>query len=96
MALGQRIREARIARNEKQVRFAARLGVATATLAKLERGDRSVSLDLLGRVLELLGHSEDIDALLQTKRGIFDRLEDAQGKKPVRKRARKEPRETPE
>jgi transcriptional regulator with XRE-family HTH domain len=90
MALGQRIRDARIARNEKQARFAARLGVSTATLAKLERGETTVSLDLLGRVLDLLGHAEDLDALLPAKRGIFDRLDATQEARPARKRARRE------
>ncbi len=95
VALGQRIRDARIARNEKQARFAARLGVSTATLAKLEKGETTVSLELLGRVLDLLGRAEELDALLSAKRGIFDRLDAPQAVRPARKRARKELRKAP-
>lgn len=91
-ALGRRIRDARIGRNETQARFAARLGVSTATLAKLEWGETTVSLDLLGRVLDLLGRSEDLDALLPEKQGIFDRLDATSEGRTSRTRVRREPR----
>ncbi|OZI44693.1 transcriptional regulator [Bordetella genomosp. 5] len=51
--IGQNIRTARLRRGETESALADSLGVARATIARLERGDGGVSAALL---LEALGH----------------------------------------
>lgn len=50
-ALGQAIRNARVARKLRRVDLARRAGLSETTLGRLERGDATVAI---GRVLELL------------------------------------------
>lgn len=51
VALADQLKRRRLARNLSQVRFAERLGSSQSRVAKMEAGDRSVSLDLLLRSL---------------------------------------------
>jgi transcriptional regulator with XRE-family HTH domain len=60
-ALGDRIRLARLRRHMSQVEVAARADVDRLTLARLERGDLTVSLALLVRVLSILGLAGDLE-----------------------------------
>ena len=63
LALGARLRAARLRRGMTQAELAARVGVAKATLLKLEAGNPATSLATLLRALHVLGLSADIDAL---------------------------------
>lgn len=83
-ALGRRLREARLDRNETQRDFAARLGISIPTLRKMELGDPTVSIGLWAEALWVLGRQEDVDQLLSTTESLFDRYE-----KSARKRQKK-------
>lgn len=51
LALSKSIRERRISSNMTQEKFAKKIGSSQSRLAKMEAGDKSVSLDLLIRSL---------------------------------------------
>jgi len=84
-ALGARLREERLRRNESQKLFACRIGVSIPTLHKMENGDHRVQLGHWAIALDVLGHLEDIDRLLMPRENLFAKYEQAQ--KPKRQRA---------
>jgi transcriptional regulator with XRE-family HTH domain len=84
-ALGARLREERLRRNETQKVFASRIGVSVPTLYKMEKGDDRVQLGHWAMALDILGHVEDIDRLLRPKENLFAKYEQTQ--KPKRQRA---------
>ena len=84
-ALGARLREQRLKRNETQKVFASRIGVSVPTLYKMENGSHRVQLGHWAVALDLLGHVEDLDRLLMSKESLFTKYEQAQ--KPQRQRA---------
>jgi transcriptional regulator with XRE-family HTH domain len=63
VALGDRLRAARLRRKLTQAMLAERVGVAVPTLRKLESGDPGTSLATVIRVLQVLGLAQDIDLL---------------------------------
>ena len=63
IALGDRLRTARLRRRLTQGLLAERVGVTIPTIRKLESGDPSTSLAVVLRVLAALGLSQDIDRL---------------------------------
>jgi len=84
--LGQRIKEERLKRNEKQSRFAVRLGVSVPTLRKLESGDPTVSLGVFAETVCLFEKLSDLERLFSSKKDLFSEWE--QTKRPkLRKRA---------
>ncbi len=84
--LGDRLRAERLARNESQARFAARVGVSVPTLRRMEQGDASAQIGYWLTALILLGRIADAEALLAPRYSLFDAA--AQAEKPVRQRAR--------
>jgi transcriptional regulator with XRE-family HTH domain len=84
-ALGIRLREERLRRNDTQKVFAARIGVSVPTLYKMESGDHRVQLGHWAVALDLLGHMEDLNQLLTPKENLFAKYEQTQ--KPKRQRA---------
>lgn len=84
-ALGVRLREERLRRNEPQKVFASRIGVSVPTLYKMENGDHRVQFGHWAMALDILGHVEDIDRLLMPKENLFAKYEQTQ--KPKRQRA---------
>lgn len=82
--IGERLRDARLARNEPQARFAARIGVSVPTLRKLEQGDPNVAIGAFIESLWVLDRLGDLDAVLAPSKSLFDRM----GKKPVARRQR--------
>ena len=84
-ALGARLREERLKRNESQKVFASRMGVSVPTLYKMENGDHRVQLGHWAVALDILGHGEDLDRLLMPKENLFARYERTQ--QPKRQRA---------
>ena len=84
-ALGARLREERLRRNETQKIFASRIGVSVPTLYKMENGDHRVQLGHWAVALDILGRVEDIDRLLMPKENLFAKYEQTQ--KPKRQRA---------
>lgn len=63
VALGDRLRLARLRRKLTQAILAERVGVTLPTLRKIESGDPSVSLATVVRVLQALALAQDIDKL---------------------------------
>lgn len=63
IALGDRLRMARLRRKMTQTMLAERVGVSRQTILKLEDGNPATSLATLLRVLSALGMGEDVDVL---------------------------------
>jgi transcriptional regulator with XRE-family HTH domain len=83
--LGERLRQARIARHEMQQRFADRLGVSRPTLGRMESGDPGVSIGAWLKALQMLGRDDELDLLLSTGDDLFEKYE--QANTPKRRRA---------
>ncbi|HEU4773599.1 helix-turn-helix domain-containing protein [Lysobacter sp. CW239] len=81
VALGKRLRAARLRRAMTQGQLAERVGVSTPTIGKLEGGDPSTSLATVLRVLTVLGLNEDVD-LLAAEDSLGRSLQDSQLKPP--------------
>ena len=63
VALGERLRRARLRRRITTVQFAERTGVSRDTLNRVERGDPAVALGTYLRALRVLGLDNDLDVL---------------------------------
>ncbi|MCE1273965.1 MAG: helix-turn-helix transcriptional regulator [Chlorobiaceae bacterium] len=88
--LGERLRQARIARHEMQQHFADRLGLSRPTLGKMESGDPGVSIGAWMKALRLLERTNELDLLLSSAENLFEKYE--QATTPQRRRAsRKRP-----
>lgn len=74
-ALGQRLKQARLERNDSQKEFACRIGVSIPTLHKMEKGDPSIPLGKWARALEIFGNLEDLDKLLSPGESLAQRYE---------------------
>ncbi len=85
--LGDRLRAERVARNESQTRFAARIGVSVPTLRRMEQGDATAQIGHWLTALTLLGRIADAETLLAPRYSLFDAA--ARAEKPVRQRARR-------
>ncbi len=85
-SLGGRLRSERLARNETQKIFAARLTITVPTLLKMERGDPSVKIGLWVDALDLLNRLSDLDRILAAPEDLFVKYEQM-CKTAVRKRA---------
>lgn len=81
--LGERIRLARLRRRIPMVELAARVGVSRPTLLRLERGDASVSLAVLVRVLSVLGLLDELDQIASDD-DLGQRLQDVHMRRPRR------------
>lgn len=81
VALGERLRAARLRRRLTQAMLAERVGVTLPTLRKLEGGDPSTSLSVMLRALVVLGLAQDIDRLA-AEDTLGRELQDSQLKRP--------------
>lgn len=84
--MGARLRAERLARNEPQARFAARLGISIPTLRRLEQGDASAQIGHWLAALEVLGRLPEAEALLAPRYSLFDTAAEAPN---TRQRARR-------
>lgn|GEM_PF-516270 len=84
-ALGERLRSARLRRNDTQAVFAARIGVSIPTLRKMEDGDAAVLIGYWATTLEVLDRAGDLEAILAVPEDLFERYD--QVKAPQRQRA---------
>ena len=69
--LGKRIREERLKLNLTQEKLSEYVGISDSYLGQIERGERSVTLDTLIRIVNRLGVT--IDFLLQESINIEDK-----------------------
>ena len=89
-ALGRRLREARVKRNDTQSTFAARLGVSVPTLRDMESGAGTVSVAHWINALWLLQDLPSVDRLLKQNTSLIElaEMEKAQ-RNGLRQRARR-------
>ena len=87
LALGARLRAARLRRRISLTDLAARVGVSRTTQRHLEQGDPSVNLAVLIRTLTLLGLSDDLDEIAKTDE-IGHQLSDVAALGPMRRTSR--------
>jgi transcriptional regulator with XRE-family HTH domain len=80
-ALGERLRLARMRRRITVTAMAARVDASRTTIYHLERGDLSVSLAILVRVLGVLSLEEDLD-LIARDDILGQRLQDLALRRP--------------
>ncbi len=73
--LGQRLKKARLERNDSQKEFAFRLGTSIPTLAKMEQGSPSVSMGTWIQALSMLGKLDELDQLIAPSESLFERYE---------------------
>jgi transcriptional regulator with XRE-family HTH domain len=88
LALGERLRLARLRRRLTQAVVASRVGVSKQTLGKLEAGHASTSLATLVRLLGVLGLAGDLDRLAADDE-LGRRLQDLELKAPPRGRTKR-------
>lgn len=87
LRLGARLRAERLARNEPQARFAARLGVSVPTLRRMEQGDATAQIGSWLTALDLLGRAADFDALLAPRTSLFEQAAAPLGRQRARRKA---------
>jgi transcriptional regulator with XRE-family HTH domain len=87
VALGGRLRAARLARNEAMGTFAERIGVSVPTLREMERGAATVQIGSWLNALWALGRLEELSALLVETESLIERAKRARS--PTRRRASK-------
>ncbi len=81
LQLGERLKEARLARNESQEMFAQRLGLTRQSYSKMEKGS---SQTLIGNWLEassILGRLDGWQEVLAPKEDLFAKLKRKIGKR---------------
>lgn len=88
VALGQRLREARLRRRFTVTQVAERASVSRPTLNKVEQGDPAVTLGTYLRVLAVLGLEHDLDQVAAHD-PVGRRLQDAELNVPRRAPKRK-------
>ncbi len=84
--LATRLRAERLARDEPQARFAARLGISVPTLRRLEQGDASAQVGHWLAALEVLGRLGDAEALLAPRYSLFDVAAEPKPRQRARRR----------
>ena len=84
--LGLRLRSARLARNESQARFAARLGISVPTLRRMEQGDPAAQIGHWLAALDRLERGDVFEQLLAPSGSLFALAEPPQPRQRARRR----------
>jgi transcriptional regulator with XRE-family HTH domain len=71
--LGERLRAARIERNDTMEIFAQRLGVSVGTVRAMERGTPTVQIGAWLNALWVFDELETLNPILQRKESLLDR-----------------------
>lgn len=71
-ALGQRLRRARLERNDSMAVFAERIGVSEQTVRAMERGVPTVQIGTWLEALWVLNELEPLDHLLEKRESLLD------------------------
>src|SRR6266550_6696294 len=85
VALGERLRLARMRRGISLSAMAARVNASRMTVWRLEKGDLSAGLSLLVRILGVLGLESDIEQIARDDQ-LGQRLQDLRLRSPRSKR----------
>ena len=90
--LGTRLKEARLARNESQEVFGARIGLTRQTYSKMERGTFSVPIGYWLVASDMLGLLQSWQEVLADKKNLFEQFEkiEVSRKRASRNTARKQ------
>lgn len=89
--LGQRLRNARLERNDSMSTFAERLGLSVGTIRAMERGTPTVQIGAWLNALWLLNQLDAAAQLLEPRESLLDRIR-AEEKRARRQRASRRPR----
>ena len=73
--LGQRLKNARLARNESQELFAQRLGLTRQSFSKMEKGSPQTLIGNWLAASSILGRLEDWKDVLAEQEDLFDTFE---------------------
>jgi len=73
--LGNRLKEARLARNESQELFSSRLGISRQSYAKMEKGDPAIAIGHWLNASQILGKLPSWQSVLQNDDNLFDQFE---------------------
>jgi transcriptional regulator with XRE-family HTH domain len=73
--LGQRLKQARLEREDSQKDFAFRVGVSIPTLQKMESGSPQVAIGTWVKALDILGRVQELDSLIAPKKSLAERFE---------------------
>ena len=71
--LGQRLKTARLERDDTQKKFAFRIRVSVPTLHKMEQGSPQIAIGTWVRALGILGKLDELDALLAPQKSLAGR-----------------------
>jgi transcriptional regulator with XRE-family HTH domain len=74
LALGVRLRQARIAKGDSQAVFARRVGISVPTLRDLEQGKPQVSVGIWVAALWALSRLQEWDLLLLPQDSLFEQF----------------------
>jgi len=88
--LGERLRAARIERNDTMAVFAERLGVSTGTVRAMERGAPTVQIGIWLNALWILNQLDAMTHVMEQRESLLDRIRAEE--KGRRQRASKRPR----
>jgi transcriptional regulator with XRE-family HTH domain len=89
-ALGERLRAARIERNDTMAVFAERLGVSAGTVRAMERGAPTVQIGIWLNALWILNQLDALSHVLEPRDSVLDRIRARE--KGRRQRASRRPR----
>jgi transcriptional regulator with XRE-family HTH domain len=79
--LGQRLKNARLARNESQELFAQRLGLTRQSYSKMEKGSPQTPIGNWLAASSILGRLEDWKEVLAEKEDLFAKFEKKSSKR---------------
>jgi len=88
-SLGQRLEARRLARNERQEVFAARLGISPPTYRKMVKGDPNVKVGYWIQAINLMGSIDEIGSLLAPKKTFFAQRDAKLEPKKIQRRVRR-------
>jgi transcriptional regulator with XRE-family HTH domain len=72
--LGERLRTARIERNDTMAVFAERLGISTGTVRAMERGAPTVQVGIWLNALWILNQLDAVTHVLEPRESLLDRI----------------------
>ncbi|MDT8379918.1 MAG: helix-turn-helix transcriptional regulator [Desulfotignum sp.] len=87
--LGQRLKTARLARNDSQKEFAWRIGASIPTLQNMEQGKPTVAIGTWIKALNVLDRLDDMDRLLAPGESLFaqhERIKKLAGRQRARRK----------
>jgi transcriptional regulator with XRE-family HTH domain len=87
--LGQRLKTARLARNDSQKEFAWRIGVSIPTLQNMEQGKPTVAIGTWIKALNMLDRLDDLNRLLAPEESLFaqhERIKQLSGRQRARRK----------